>query len=1263
MTQPDIVKQRARVLETVANLVEGEATLWLNRAVYALPEAEASIDPVAPPSATMRRVLESEHQITEATTVALPLLGPQDVLGILEVRRAQGPPFSDEEIALLQGLATQAAAALQAGRQIAVERWRLEQLSLVRTVSAEVANVLDLDELADRVVNLVLDTFGYYHVALFILEPDQETLRCRASAGYAQDRAGEGDRRHPEADTSLKPSVKLGHGIVGQVAQTGKEILAGDVGREPHYRYVDVLPETESEAALPLKIEDRILGVLDVQSDEAERFDETDVLVLRALADQIAIAVEDARLYSDLRLRADQLSAVTEVSRVVASILDLDELLNDVVTLIHERFGYPSVRLFTVDPGRQQIVYRAGWPPRSAGALEVSEPVCRLKDSEGILAWAACHGETVLSNDVRRDPRYQPVAPPDTDAGAQLAVPLIFGSEVLGVLDVQSDRGSTGDFAWAPREAFGDDDRFLVEALADSVAIAIRNANLYRSERWRRRVADSMRDVAGLLSAGIELDEVLDTILSRLGTLLPCDASAIWLLRDDTLCLSAVHGADKNVCVSHLLSDSDTWLRQALLADQPTVRRSTDPPEPLGAALSFDPDYSAIAAPLRAGDRRLGLLTLVHHTPNRYGSESRAMTAAFASYAAVAIENTRLYQRAQEQAYISTVLLQVAEATQSLTTLDEVLDTVTRLMPMLAGVERCVLFLWNASEQVFTSVGACSPEDAERRALERLRIKPSEVPAFNQLHLTKEPVWTLAIEGAPAASSDAVAAPRIADLRAFESPLLLPLLAHGEVLGAMLVDYEQEQEGTDPGELHDERMAIMRGVAYQAAMAAENARLLEARQEEAYVSAALLQVAQAVVSLNELDEILEAIVRITPMLVGVERCVIFLWNNEEEVFRPKQGYGTSIPYHALAPGDFPLLDAVRQQRQMITLDSADQIRELVPQPWTEELGFPVRGTAQSSTMEPPARIVAVPLAVKGSVLGAMLVGEGHRHSGFGERRLEIMARIELGIAQQAALAVQNDRLQQEMAERERLERELQLAREIQEAFMPEQLPDPLGWELAVTWRAARQVAGDFYDCFELPKRRLGLVIADVADKGMPAALFMALTRTLMRAAAAEECSPADALRRVNDLLVPDAQHGMFVTGLYAILSLESGELVYANAGHHPPLILRSDAKRLEQLERGEIALGVLEGVQFREHGTTLAAGDCAILYTDGVTEALSRDGLFFGGDRLREALRHACDRGSAQETLNRIIETVADFVGDTPPSDDLTLMVLRRQGG
>jgi len=1078
MAQPTFAAQRDLIVQTAARLLGGQADLWLAEPLYRLPGTGEPLScPKEPPSDLMRRARDSQQMTLSAgaaagalpVAVAMPLLAGERALGVLEVARAGGPPFATTEIELLDCLIAQVSVALQAARQVAIERWRVTQLSLVSRVSAQVAAILDLDELFRRVTDLILHTFNYYYVALFTLEPGQETLRCRACADAVSSQPG-------QDHASAVLEIRLGDGIIGHVAQTGEELLANDVSHDPYYRPVDALPETRSEVALPLKVGDRLLGVLDVQSDQPDDFDETDVLVLRALADQIAIA--------------------------------------------------------------------------------------------------------------------------------------------------------------------------------------IRNANLYRSERWRSQVADSLREVAGLLSADLALDEVLDAILTELGRTLPCDVAGIWLMHDDDLYLSAVRGYVTEVDVPDFSPDAGPWLTQALGADQPLVRTPSAPSEPLGAALEFAPDYSAIAAPLRAARRRLGILALAHHTPERYGAEARTITAAFASYAAVAIENARLYQAAQEQAWISTVLLQVAEATQSLATLDEVLEAVVRLAPMLAGVDRCALLLWDEPTGMFEPAAAYGIGPAEQAAFDRWRVAPGEVPAFDRLRLDKAPI----------VSYDVTTDSRLVgvDLSAFgfRALLLLPLLAHGQVVGAMLFDYQSDlAEFEATGAFRGEQITLVQGIAHQTAAAVESARLLQAQQEEAYVSAALLQVAQAVVSLTNLDDVLSTIVRIVPILVGVEWCVVFLWDGEQAAFRPVQAYGVprrveaTLRTRRYGPGDFTILDTIRERDQVVAYwpeaapEGAGQGHGLVPPDFAADVGW----CPGEATQGGPHALLAVPLSVKGDVLGAMVLEEADAPSRSRERRLDIIT----GIAHQAALAVQNDRLQREMAERERLEQELQLAHEIQQTFMPRQLPDLPGWELAFAWRAARQVAGDFYDFFELPGGRLGLVIADVADKGMPAALFMALTRTVMRAAALEAMSPAAVLAHVNDLLVPDAHQGMFVTAIYAVLSLDSGELVYVIAGHNLPLWLRSDARELECLDTGGMALGVLEGLQFEEHAVSLKPGDCLVFYTDGITEAFSPQDDIYGEGRLRAAIQ-AADGSSAQAILDAIDASVAAFTGGAPPSDDQTLMVLRR---
>jgi serine phosphatase RsbU (regulator of sigma subunit) len=306
-------------------------------------------------------------------------------------------------------------------------------------------------------------------------------------------------------------------------------------------------------------------------------------------------------------------------------------------------------------------------------------------------------------------------------------------------------------------------------------------------------------------------------------------------------------------------------------------------------------------------------------------------------------------------------------------------------------------------------------------------------------------------------------------------------------------------------------------------------------------------------------------------------------------------------------------------------------------------------------------LLAYPLAVKGTVLGIMVTEEEFSERGappfnIRERRMEIVT----GITQQAALAIQNDIYQRDAIHRERLDRELQLAREIQMNFMPDELPQPDGWELGVRWMPARQVGGDYYDVFELPDGKIGLVIADVADKGMPAALFMILVRTLLRATVRDNRSPAEALHDVNELLVPDAKNGMFVTLVYGVLFPATGDFVYANAGHVPPMLIRNETKDVFELFPTAMALGVLSDTDIKERQLLLHPGDCLVFYTDGVSEAFSPAGEMYGNEQLKQLLV-ANVISSTPQLLDSIVAAVDEFTSTAPMSDDLTLVALYRK--
>jgi sigma-B regulation protein RsbU (phosphoserine phosphatase) len=186
------------------------------------------------------------------------------------------------------------------------------------------------------------------------------------------------------------------------------------------------------------------------------------------------------------------------------------------------------------------------------------------------------------------------------------------------------------------------------------------------------------------------------------------------------------------------------------------------------------------------------------------------------------------------------------------------------------------------------------------------------------------------------------------------------------------------------------------------------------------------------------------------------------------------------------------------------------------------------------------------------------------------------------------------------------------------------------------------------------------VIADVADKGMPAALFMTLVRTLLRAAVRDNHSTADTLREVNELLVPDAKNGMFVTIVYGILSPDTGEFTYTNAGHVPPILIGSASQGLAELMPSSMALGVISGIPIEEHSLQVSRGDSLIFYTDGVTEAFSPSGDMYGSERLKSLmLEH--EVASASDLLDRIVQTVDEFTDSATMSDDLTLIALCRK--
>jgi len=264
------------------------------------------------------------------------------------------------------------------------------------------------------------------------------------------------------------------------------------------------------------------------------------------------------------------------------------------------------------------------------------------------------------------------------------------------------------------------------------------------------------------------------------------------------------------------------------------------------------------------------------------------------------------------------------------------------------------------------------------------------------------------------------------------------------------------------------------------------------------------------------------------------------------------------------------------------------------------------------------------------------------------------------MANQASIAIEKARMHREVRG-QALEKELELGRQIQLSPLPEASPVVPGWEFAVYYQAAHLVGGDFYDFFEFPgpPDRLGLVVADVMGKGVPAALFLAISRTIIRATAMDSRSHSTALGQAKRVISKDSRSDLFLTAFYARLDTGNGRLGYANGVHNRPFWWRAATRRVGELAARGIIMGALGEIELEEREIEVAPGDLIVLCTDGLTEAVDAENRPFGLERLRAAVATNTDTG-AQQALESIVDAVQAFTGGAPQSDNMTVLVFRR---
>ncbi len=410
---------------------------------------------------------------------------------------------------------------------------------------------------------------------------------------------------------------------------------------------------------------------------------------------------------------------------------------------------------------------------------------------------------------------------------------------------------------------------------------------------------------------------------------------------------------------------------------------------------------------------------------------------------------------------------------------------------------------------------------------------------------------------------------------------------------------------------------------------------------------ALLEVSRALGAEMHLDSLLPVIIHKTTEMMDAERSSLFIYDPESDELWSKVAEGMGEKVIRL-PAGVGIAGDVAETLETANIPDAYDDPRFNPE-FDKQTNFKTKS------------ILCMPMTTRaGELIGVIEVlnkTDGGTFQESDEKLLE-------ALCIQAGVAIVRARLTEAFLEKQRIEESLKLAADIQMGMLPSTFPaypERNDFDLFAGIIPAKEVGGDFYDFFLIDKKHLCFVIGDVSGKGIPAALFMALTKTQIKASSSRRRTPGDVLFRANNDLCHENESGMFCTLFYGIMNTETGEVTYANAGHNPPYLITNSGEPVQIESTGGIALGVMEEMEFESATFTISKGDSIFLYTDGVNEAMNEADEEYSYERLEDYLKEN-STGSITDMVDRNLESVKEFAGTAPQSDDITVLALRYLG-
>jgi len=898
-------------------------------------------------------------EIRAGCSLAVPLSHNGKRFGVIALTCDQPDAFETGDLEYVQALAAQGAAAADNMLRLDRERKRSVQLSLINEIGKKASFTQTSRQLFSEIAASIKNKFNYYNVAIYSFERERSELVLETIVGGYADVLPLGYRQ------------QLGEGLIGSTAEQKRSVLVNDTTKDERFLGVNaVMANTKSELCTPVINREGVVAIIDIQNRRAGAFEESDVLAMETVADQIGVVLENAALFREEQQRASELSLANRLAKHILTARDTPSLLRTVASAIRKHFQYYNVAVFLVDPENPRMLQAGvveGAYERAPGAA------LRVPFGRGLVGWAAEKGEEAFSNDVQADPRYSP-DPISSDQRSEVCVPVKIGDQVIGVLDVQENK----------KDAFGRHDVDLIEMFADQIAVAVHNVNLLANERRATYDATTLLHVSHIISQTLDLEKSLEFLVEETATVINADVAALILLdSDDAPTVLKTHvglSAETEDDIRAQGFDLSRYpiYREAVANPKPVLVNDAAAPDALAPADVF-PGFQAgawLVAAVRKKARLMGFLAAAwgKASPPVVKSDL-ALFEGIAFQAAIGIENLMYFESVNRQTKYLSLLSSLAADASRLPPLTELFHVALQKIVSFAGADAGAVYLFDETTKAANLIVSYGLDDegAGWRP-------PATVAGRNAALLSNTDVITEAETADPFGLGEAGAA-------AFASNVSVPLIAKQSVLGRFLLLARRPRFFTAEG------IDLLQTICDQLSVFIENAQLFAQTSNQMNELLTLMETTKTLSSSLDAEEIIYSIAQKVKDLIGADECTVFLLDREagmlepivsltaypEEVLKLKLKVGEGITGHVALTG----------------------VGEYINDALADARSITVPGTPS----EEKESLLCVPLISREEVIGVMTLG---RLGGgiFTERDLQLLTLF----AGQVAGSIENARL-------------------------------------------------------------------------------------------------------------------------------------------------------------------------------------------------------------------------------------------------------------